>query len=175
MENNFKWYVVHTYSAYENKVRDSLLKAVENRNLGHLIHDVRIPVETVTEVDKNGKEKTIERKLYPGYVLINMILTEESWYIVRNIRGCTGFVGAKSNNPVPLTDEEVESMGIAKTAGSYKFEVGDAVSIISGSMKGFEGRIVGVHNDDKKVKLEVHMFGRETIAEADFDQIKKFS
>lgn len=183
-ENNFRWYVVHTYSAYENKVKVSLENAVENRNLGHLVKDVQIPTEKVVEI-KNGKEVTVEKKKYPGYVMVNMILTEESWYVVRNIRGCTGFVGAKSNNPVPLTEEEVRKMGIIDGDSDsdsennnyigYNFDEGESVAIISGPMKGFEGRIMEVNNNTKKVKLEVQMFGRETLAEADFNQIKKLS
>lgn len=179
-EKDFKWYVVHTYSAYENKVKTSLENAVENRNLGHLIHKVEIPMEEVIEI-KNGVEQKVARKKYPGYVLVNMILTEESWYVVRNIRGCTGFVGAKSNTPVPLTDEEVAKMGIGSSDseeavyGPSDFEAGESVAIISGPMNGFEGKITEVNNNTKKVKLEVQMFGRETPAEADFSQIKKLS
>lgn len=172
MDNNFKWYVVHTYSAYENKVKSSLEHAIENRNLGHLIHDVQIPMEEVIEV-KDGVEKTVQKKKYPGYVMVNMILTEESWYVVRNIRGCTGFVGAKSNSPVPLTDEEVAAMGIKRSVASLDIEVGEQVGITSGPMKGFAARVVEIN--DKKVKVEVQMFGRETVAEVEVGQLEKLS
>ncbi len=172
MEEKARWYVVHTYSGYENKVKVNLEKAIENRNLEHLLQGVEVPMEEVIE-RKDDKEKIVLKKKFPGYVLIKMIMTEESWYIVRNTRGVTGFVGAKSNNPVPLTDEEVRSMGIAETQEKIDLSIGESVKIIATPFMGFPATIVEINSEKRKVKVEVEMFGRATPAELDFNQIEK--
>ena len=171
MSETPKWYVVHTYSGYENKVASSIMKAVENRKMHDLITEVTIPVETVREV-KDGKTREVERKLFPGYVLVKMIVTDESWYLVRNTRGCTGFVGPASK-PVPLTAEEVEKMGVEKAAPlSVDFAVGDTVQITAGPLEGFMGLVEGIDTESFKVKLKVNMFGRETPAEVEIGQVE---
>jgi len=172
MEEKARWYVVHTYSGYENKVKVNLEKAIENRNLEHLLQGVEVPMEEVIE-RKDDKEKVVLKKKFPGYVLVKMIMTEESWYIVRNTRGVTGFVGAKSNNPVPLTDEEVRAMGIAEAPVVIDLVVGESVRIIATPFKGFPATVVEIHSDKRKVRVEVEMFGRATPAELDFNQVEK--
>ena len=172
MEEKAHWYVVHTYSGYENKVKINLEKAIENRNLEHLLHAVEVPMEEVIE-RKDDKVKVVLKKKFPGYVLVKMVMTEESWYIVRNTRGVTGFVGAKSNNPVPLTDEEVRSMGIAEAVEKIDLVVGESVKIITPPFSGFPATVMEINQDKRKVKVEVEMFGRATPAELDFNQIEK--
>lgn len=172
MEEKARWYVIHTYSGYENKVKINLEKAIENRNLGHLLHDVEVPMEEVVE-RKDDKERVVLKKKFPGYVLVKMVMTEESWYIVRNTRGVTGFVGAKSNSPVPLTDEEVRAMGIAEAHVKIDLQVGESVKITASPFKGFPATILEINNDKRKVKVEVEMFGRATPTELDFNQIEK--
>ena len=170
MSDAAKWYVVHTYSGYENKVASSIEKAVENRKLHDLIQAVNIPTEKVVEV-KDGKSREVERKLYPGYVLVKMIMTDETWYIVRNTRGVTGFVGP-SSKPIPLTDEEVDKLGVDVREVSLDYAVGDNVQIMNGPLDGFIGIVEGIDTDAKKVNVKVSMFGRETPAELDFTQVK---
>ena len=172
MEEKARWYVVHTYSGYENKVKVNLEKAIENRNLGHLLQGVEVPMEEVIE-RKDDKEKVVLKKKFPGYVLVKMVMTEESWYIVRNTRGVTGFVGAKSNNPVPLTNEEVKSMGIVEATPKIDLTVGESVRITTAPFKGFPATIREINKDKKKVKVEIEMFGRSTPAELEFNQIEK--
>ena len=172
MEEKAQWYVVHTYSGYENKVKINLEKAIENRNLEHLLHVVEVPMEEVIE-RKDDKVKVVLKKKFPGYVLVKMVMTEESWYIVRNTRGVTGFVGAKSNNPVPLTDEEVRNMGITEAVEQVDLEVGESVKITATAFMGFPATIMEINQDKRKVKVEVEMFGRATPAELDFNQIEK--
>ena len=165
------WYVVHTYSGYENKVANDLVKTVENNGMGDLIQEVTVPVEEVVEI-RNGKPHTIQHKLFPGYVLVKMIKTTETWYVVRNTRGCTGFVGPASK-PVPLTAEEVEKMGVEKAAPlTVDFNVGDTVQITAGPLEGFMGLVEGIDTESFKVKLKVNMFGRETPAEVDIAQVE---
>ena len=166
-----RWYVAHTYSGYENKVKMNLEKIVENRNLGHLIFDVRIPVETIVESD-GGKEREIEAKIFPSYVLVKMIMTDESWHVVRNIRGVTGFVGPGSK-PVPLTDEEVAAIGVEVRQIRLDYEVGDSVTVKSGPLKGYIGTVEEISEDKKKIKVLVSMFGRETPLELDADSAEK--
>ena len=166
-----KWYVVHTYSGYENKVASSLEAVIENRNLRDMIQDVRIPVETVVEI-KDGKRKEIENKLYPAYVFVKMILTDETWYIVRNTRGVTGFVGASSQKPSPLSQKEVDAMGVETKKQTIDFAVGDNVEIADGPLAGFIGEVVEIDADAMKVKVNVSMFGRETLSELDLLQVK---
>ena len=165
------WYVVHTYSGYENKVKANIEKTIENRHLEDQILEVRVPMEEVVEV-KNGTKKQVLRKLFPGYVLINMIMNDDTWYVVRNTRGCTGFVGPASK-PVPLTAEEVEKMGVEKAAPlSVDFAVGDTVQITAGPLEGFMGLVEAIDTENFKVKLKVNMFGRETPAEVEIGQVE---
>ncbi len=165
------WYVVHTYSGYENKVAQDLQTMVENRRLQDMICDIRVPTEMVPEI-KDGQEKLVERKLFPGYVLIKMVMTDETWYIVRNTRGCTGFVGPASK-PVPLSNEEVEKLGVSAQAPlAVDFKVGDSVQITSGPMEGFMGKVEEIDTTAFKVRLTVNMFGRETPAEVELGQVE---
>ena len=165
MNVGVRWYVAHTYSGYENKVKASLEKIVENRGLGHLIFDINIPVETI--VEKNGdKEKIIESKIFPCYVYIKMIMTEESWHAVRNITGVTGFVGPGSR-PVPLTDSEVEALGVESHKERSKFAKGELVKIVQGPMSGFTGKVDSVSENGKKITVLASVFGRETPVELD--------
>lgn len=172
MSAEFKWYVAHTYSGYENKVKDSIEKTVENRGLGDLIGDVCIPVEEAVEENDKGEKKTVTRKIYPGYVFIKMKMTDESWYVVRNTRGCTGFVGPGSK-PVPLSEAEVESLGVETAVVDLGIDVGDTVRITEGSMEGFMGEVLEINNEKRKVSVMVTMFGgREMQVEFDFYQIE---
>ena len=166
-----QWYVVHTYSGYENKVNDTLEKAVENRGMQHLVQEVVVPMEEQIEI-KDDKKKTTLRKVFPGYVLIKMILTEESWYIVRNVRGVTGFVGA-GGKPVPLTAEEIRNMGFEKMPVDINYEVGDTVKIVAGPLESFIGVVEEINMEKEKVRVLVSMFGRETPVELEFSQIQK--
>lgn len=168
----FKWYVAHTYAGYENKVKDNIEKTVENRNLHDLIADVCIPMEDVVEVKESGEKKVVSRKVFPGYVFVKMIMTNDSWYVVRNTRGCTGFVGPESK-PVPLTESEVHSLGVEKVEVNINFEVGDNVCITEGSMEGFMGEIRAIDKERLKVTVMVTMFGgREMELEVDLNQIE---
>lgn len=171
MAEDAKWYVAHTYSGYENKVKANIEKSVENRGMQDLILDVKVPVEDV--IEENGdKKKVVQRKIFPGYVVIKMIMTDESWYIVRNTRGVTGFVGPGSK-PVPLSDEEVERMGVdIVRMKEIDFAVGDTVSIKSGPMEGFSGSVTSINNETRKINVAVSMFGRETQVEIDYTQVK---
>jgi transcriptional antiterminator NusG len=166
-----KWYVVHTYSGYENKVRVNLEKAIENRNLETLIQDIQVPMEEVIE-EKDGKRKVSLKKKFPGYVLIKMIMGDEAWYVIRNTRGVTGFVGPGSK-PVPLSDEEVKSMGVLETTIDIDLELGENIKIISGPLKDSIASIQEIIIEQHKVKALVEMFGRETLAELDFNQLEK--
>lgn len=165
------WYVVHTYSGYENKVATDLQTMVENRRLQDLICDIKVPTEMVPEI-KDGQERMVERKLFPGYVMVKMVMNDDTWYVVRNTRGCTGFVGPASK-PVPLTPEEVEKMGVETQARlTVDFKPGDSVQITSGPLEGFMGVVEEVNPESFKVKLRVNMFGRETPAEVDIAQVE---
>ena len=164
-----KWYVIHTYSGYENKVASDLATMVESRGMQDLIQDIKIPTETVTEI-KDDVKKEVERKIYPGYVLIKMIVTDDSWYVVRNIRGCTGFVGPASK-PVPLTDSEVAALGVEKHSVEVKYSEGDNVKIISGPLEGYSGVVKTVDVNNNNVCVVLSMFGRETPVELELDQI----
>ncbi len=167
--NEARWYVVHTYSGYENKVASDLATMVESRGMQDLIHEIRIPTETVTEI-KEDKKKEVERKIFPGYVMIKMIVTDDSWYVVRNIRGCTGFVGPASK-PVPLTDEEVAALGVEKHSVEVGYSEGDNVKIISGPLEGYSGKVKTVDTANNNVCVVLSMFGRETPVELELDQI----
>ncbi len=165
------WYVVHTYSGYENKVKANLEKTVENRGMQDVIFEVKVPMEDSIEV-KNGKKKSVSRKVYPGYVMVKMILTDESWYVVRNTRGVTGFVGPGSR-PIPLSDTEVRMTGIENVAIEIDVEVGQTVRITSGPLENFVGVIQEINKERQKLKVAVSMFGRDTIVELDFVQVHK--
>ncbi len=170
MSEEAKWYVVHTYSGYENKVASNLEKTVGNRQLHDLIQEVRIPTEIFIEI-KDGKKREVERKIFPGYVIVKMILTDESWYIVRNIRGCTGFVGP-SSKPVPLTDKEVARLGVEVKHIEVSYRLGDSVKIIDGPLEDFVGIVTEVNKENNLVKVSVSMFGRETPVELELDQVE---
>jgi transcriptional antiterminator NusG len=164
-----RWYVAHTYSGYENKVKTNIEKVVENRNLSHLIYDVRVPVETV--IEKNGdKEKEVEMKVFPGYVLVKMTMTDESWHAVRNIRGVTGFVGPGSR-PTPLTDAEVEALEIEEKRVQLSFGVGDNVNINAGLFEGYSGVVQEISEDNKTVTVLVKRGRRDMPVELDINQI----
>ena len=165
MAEEAKWYVVHTYSGYENKVASNLEKTVENRQLQDLIQEIRVPTETVTEITESGKRKEVERKIFPGYVIVKMVMTDESWYAVRNIRGCTGFVGP-SSKPIPLTEDEVARLGIEKREVEVSYKVGDSVNIVDG----FIGTVEEMDVEKNRVRVTVSMFGRETPVELELDQ-----
>lgn len=177
-KNEAKWYVVHTYSGYENKVASDLATMVESRGMQDLICDIKIPTETVTEI-KDDVKREVERKIFPGYVLIKMIVTDDSWYVVRNIRGCTGFVGPASK-PVPLTDAEVAALGVegitgAADAEKHSVEVGyaegDQVTIISGPLKGYSGTVRTIDTANNMVCILLSAFGKETPVELELDQV----
>lgn len=177
MEQQALWYVAHTYSGYENKVAQDLLTMVENRHLQDVICDVKIPTETVIEdqLDKQGNrigQKEVQHKIYPGYVFIKMVMTDGTWYIVRNTRGCTGFVGPGSK-PEPLSEAEVAKLGVEMVSmAQVDFNVGDNVEIIAGPMEGFVGLVEEIDTQNRKVRVKVSMFGRETPAELDIAQVK---
>ena len=166
-----KWYVVHTYSGYENKVKVNLEKAVENNGMQDLITEVKIPVEEAVEI-KNNKRKVVQRKLLPGYVLVKMLMTNETWYVVRNTRGVTGFVGPGSK-PIPLTDEEVRALNVEYIPMTLDVQVGESVRVISGPLESFIGVVEEIDEERQKVRVSVSMFGRETPVELDFVQIQK--
>ena len=165
------WYVVYTYSGYENKVKTNLEKTVENHGLQDTILGVKVPMEETIEV-KNGKKKHVQRKLFPGYVMVKMFLTDESWYIVRNTRGVTGFVGPNSK-PIPLSDAEVRSMGVENVPIKLDVEVGESIIITSGPFESFIGTVEEVNAEKQKVRVVVSMFGRDTNVELDFAQVKR--
>ena len=169
-ESESRWYVVHTYSGYENTVAASIEKAVENRGLRDLIQEVSIPLETVTEITDNGP-KTVERKVFPGYVLVKMVMTDDTWHLVRNIRGATGFVGS-GNKAIPLTDEEIAALGVEKREVVVGYQVGDNVKITDGALESFLGTVEEIDLDRSKVRVVVSMFGRETPVELELDQVE---
>ena len=166
-----KWYVVHTYSGHENKVKVNLEKLVENRGMQDLDLQVFVPTEDHVEF-KDNERRLKTRKMFPGYVIVKMIVTNESWYLVRNTQGVTGFVGHGSE-PIPLSDEEVRRMGIEKTVIDLNIEAGDSVKVISGPFKGFTGLVEEVNADRQTLKTKVNMFGRATPVELEFDQVNK--
>ena len=166
-----RWYVVHTYSGYENKVKTDLEKTVKNRELEEYFFDIIVPMEEQIEI-KDGKRKANLKKVFPGYVLIKMIVTEESWYIVRNTRGVTGFVGS-GTDPIPLTDEEIRNMGFEDIPVTVDYEINDPVKIMSGSFANYTGIVKEINKEKNKVKVLISMFGRETPVELDFSQVMK--
>ena len=170
MADNAKWYVVHTYSGYENAVAAAILKAAENRKMTDLIHEVNIPLETVTEHTDAG-EKTYERKVFPGYVLVKMIMTDESWHLVRNVRGATGFVGSEGK-AIPLTEQEIYDLGVEHKEIIVGFAVGDTVKVTDGPLEGFLGTVDELDAERETVRVIVSMFGRETPVDLELDQVE---
>ena len=166
-----RWYVIHTYSGYENKVKTDLEKTVKNRELEDYFFEIVVPMEEQIEI-KEGKRKTNLKKVFPGYVLIKMIVTDSTWYIVRNTRGVTGFVGS-GTNPIPLTDDEIRAMGFDAVPVNVDYEVNDSVKIINGALDGFVGTVEEINKEKGKVKVIVSMFGRETPVELEFAQVQK--
>ena len=166
-----KWYVVHTYSGYENKVKTDLEKTIKNRELEDFFFDIIVPMEEQIEI-KDGKRKTNLKKVFPGYVLVKMIVTEESWYIVRNTRGVTGFVGS-GTDPIPLTNEEIRNMGFETTVVNVDYDVNDTVRVVNGPLSSFIGTVQEINKEKNKVKVLVSMFGRETPVELEFSQVEK--
>lgn len=169
MSETAKWYVIHTYSGYENKVAKSIETVVENQNLQELIEEIRVPTEKVVEV-KDNKKREVERKIFPGYVIVKMILTDDSWYVIRNIRGVTGFVGPGSK-PVPLTEKEVQALGVETVHVEVNYAAGDTVKVVSGPLEGFIGVVETVETDKNLVTVTVSMFGRDTIVELELNQV----
>lgn len=171
MPDEAKWYVVHTYSGYENKVATNLETIVENRKLQNWIQEIHVPTETVVEI-KDNKKHEVERKIFPGYVLVKMVMTDDSWYVVRNTRGCTGFVGP-NGKPIPLSDEEVAALGVEKREIEVNYTVGDTVRITDGPLENFSGIVDEVDLDKNKVRVTISMFGRETPVELELDQAER--
>ena len=165
-----RWYVVHTYSGYENKVKTDLEKTVENNGMMDLVQEARVPVEDVVEI-KNGKRRVVPRKVFPGYVLVKMIMTDETWYVVRNTRGVTGFVGP-GGSPVPLTEAEVHSLGVEKRSIEVNYAVGDNVRIVDGPLDGFIAVVDAMDPNKNSVNVTISMFGRETPVELELDQVE---
>ncbi|MDR2569734.1 MAG: transcription termination/antitermination protein NusG [Oscillospiraceae bacterium] len=170
MSDEARWYVVHTYSGYENAVAATIEKAAENRKMLDQILEVKIPTETVTEIHES-QTKTVERKTFPGYVLIKMVMNDVSWHLVRNVRGVTGFVGS-ANKAIPLSEEEIHNLGIDRHEIVVGFEVGSTVKVVDGPIEGFLGTVEEIEFDKSRVRVIVSMFGRETPVDLDFDQIE---
>ena len=170
MADNASWYVVHTYSGYENTVKATIEKYVENRNMRDLIHEISIPLETVTEITDNGP-KEVERKVFPGYVLVKMVMNDETWHVVRNVRGVTGFLG-EGNKAIPLSDADVAALGVEKREVVVGYQVGDTVRITDGALESFLGAVEEIDLDRSKVRVVVSMFGRETPVELELDQVE---
>ena len=171
MSDGAQWYVVHTYSGYENTVKATIEKYVENRGMQSLIHEISIPLETVTEITDNGP-KEVERKVFPGYVLVKMVMTDDTWHLVRNVRGVTGFVGEASNKPIPLSEEEVLALGMEKHEIEVRYHEGDRVRINDGPLESFTGTVEEIDAEKNKVTVIVSMFGRETPVELELDQVE---
>ena len=170
MSDEARWYVVHTYSGYENAVAATVMKAAENRKMLDQVIEVKIPTETITEIHES-QTKTVERKTFPGYVIIKMVMNDVSWHLVRNVRGVTGFVGS-ANKAIPLSEEEVHSLGIERHEVVVGFDVGSTVKVVDGPLDGFLGTVEEIEFDKSRVRVIVSMFGRETPVDLDFDQIE---
>lgn len=166
-----KWYVVHTYSGHENKVKANIEKLVENREMQDIVFEVRVPTEEHVEI-KNGKKVVKEKKKFPGYVIIKMIMTDESWYLVRNTRGVTGFVGP-GTKPIPLSDLEVKALGVVELVPAIDISRGDAIKVVHGPFENFMGTVDDINQEKRKLKVYISMFGRETLVELDYDQVEK--
>ena len=171
MAEEAKWYVVHTYSGYENAVAAAVMKAAENRRMTDLIREVNIPMETVTEVTETGETKTVERKVFPGYVLVKMVLTDESWHLVHNIHGATGFVGT-DKDAIPLTEQEIYDLGVERREIVVGYAVGDSVKVNDGPLAGFIGVVDELEPEKDRVRVVVSMFGRETPVDLELDQVE---
>jgi len=171
MSEEAQWYVVHTYSGYENAVAATIEKAAENRKMLDQILEVKIPTEMVTEIQSDSSTKTVERKTFPGYVLIKMHMNDVSWHLVRNVRGVTGFVGS-ANKAIPLSEEEIINLGIERHEVVVGFDVGSTVKVVDGPLEGFLGTVEEIEFDKSRVRVIVSMFGRETPVDLDFDQIE---
>ena len=171
MSDSAKWYVIHTYSGYENAVKTSIEKFVTGRGMEDQILRMEIPMETVTEVTDSGATKEVERKVFPGYVLIKMIMTDETWHLVRNVRGVTGFVGS-ANKAIPLSEEEVLAMGMEKHEIVVRYSVGDHVRIMDGPLASFTGVVEEIEPEKNRVSVVVSMFGRESPVELELDQVE---
>ena len=167
-----KWYVVHTYSGYENTVKATIEKTVQSRQLQDQIISIAIPMETVTEITDAGVTKTYDRKLYPGYVFVKMVYSDNTWHVIRNVRGVAGFVGASGSDPLPLSDEEVYEMGVEKKEIVVNYAVGDTVKILDGPLSSFTGVVESIEVENNSVNVIVSMFGRETSVEFELDQIE---
>ena len=174
MAQSAKWYVIHTYSGYENAVKTSIEKFVNGRHLEDMILRMEIPVETVKEVTEAGVTKEVERKVFPGYVLVKMVMTDDTWHLIRNIRGVTGFVGS-ANKPIPLTEDEALAMGMEKHEIVVKYQVGDTVRITDGPLQSFTGVVEEIEPEKDRVCVMVSMFGRETPVDLDLDQVEILS
>ena len=172
MAESARWYVVHTYSGYENTVKATIEKTVQSRQLQDQILVVSIPMETVTEITDSGVSKTYDRKLYPGYVFVKMVYSDDTWHVIRNVRGVAGFVGASGNDPIPLTEDEVYEMGVEKREIVVNYAVGDTVRILDGPFSSFTGVVEEIEVDKNSVSVVVTMFGRETSVEFELDQIE---
>ena len=170
-----RWYVVHTYSGYENTVKATIEKTVESRHLQDQILAVSIPMETVTEITESGVSKTFDRKVFPGYVLVKMVYSDDTWHVIKDVRGVTGFVGSSSNDPTPLTEDEVYQMGVEKREIIVNYSVGDTVRILDGPLTSFTGVVESVDVDKNQVSVVVSMFGRETPVEFELDQVEVVS
>ena len=170
MAEEAKWYVVHTYSGYENAVAAAVMKAAENRKMTDLIREVNIPMETVTEITDKG-EKSVERKVFPGYVLVKMILTDESWHLVHSVRGATGFVGS-DGKAVPLTEQEILDLGVERKEIVVGYAIGDSVKVNDGPLSGFIGVVEELEPERDRVRVVVSMFGRETPVDLELDQVE---
>ena len=170
-----KWYVVHTYSGYENTVKATIEKTVQSRQLQDQIITVAIPQETVTEITDGGVTKTYDRKLYPGYVFVKMVYSDDTWHVIRNVRGVAGFVGASGSDPFPLSEEEVYEMGVEKREIVVNYAVGDTVRILDGPLSSFTGVVESMEVDKNSVSVIVSMFGRETPVEFELDQVELIS
>ena len=171
MADNAKWYVAHTYSGYENAVKTAIEKFVANRHLEDMILDIQIPLETVTEVTDSGDMKEVERKVFPGYVLVKMVLTDESWHLVHNVRGAAGFVGS-DGKAIPLTEQEIYDLGVEHHEEVVGYELGDSVKITDGPLEGFIGTVDELEPDKDRVRVVVSMFGRETPVDLELDQVE---
>ena len=169
MAEEAKWYVVHTYSGYENAVAAAVMKAAENRKMTDLIREVNIPLETVAEI-VDGKEKSVERKVFPGYVLVKMILTDDSWHLIHNVRGATGFVGS-DGKAIPLTEQEIYDLGVEHKEIVVGYQLGDEVRVNDGPLAGFNGVVEELEPDKNRVRVVVSMFGRETPVDLELDQV----
>ena len=170
MAEEAKWYVVHTYSGYENAVAAAIMKAAENRRMQDLIHEVSIPLEKVTEITEKGP-KEVERKVFPGYVLVKMIMTDDSWHLVHAVRGATGFVGS-DGKAVPLSDEEIIALGVERREIKVGYDIGDTVKVIDGPLSGFNGTVDELEINKNRVRVVVSMFGRETPIDLELDQVE---